>query len=110
MKNALCHKIKAAIHQEGGFAGLFLGIGLFFISSTQEIIYTNPIEICQCVQYRNGDIQSAQFIIRIGRLMDLQKVGKVFLLLVPIVAQVTETGLLHYNHPGFIMHQGIFPY
>jgi hypothetical protein len=32
---------------DSGFAALFLGIGLFLVGSTNKIVYTYVIEVCQ---------------------------------------------------------------
>ena len=85
---------------------LFFGIRLFLVGSTQKIVYTDTIEICQCVQYGNRNIQSAQFIIGIGRLMYFQKLGQAFLIQVFIFPQVTKSILIHNNHPGLLCIKG----
>ena len=77
---ALQDRIKAALASEDGFAGLFPGIGLFLVGSTQKIVYTDSIEICKCVQHGNGNVQPAQLIIGICGLMHPKQDGKIFLL------------------------------
>ena len=85
---------------------LFLGIGLFLVGSTQEIVYTDIVEICQGMENGNRNIQSAQLIIRVSCLMDFQKIRKVFLLQIPVFPQVTQTILIHNNHPELLCIKG----
>ena len=47
-----------------------LGIWFFPAGPAQQIIYADTVEIGQGVQYRYRNIQSVQFIIGVGRLMD----------------------------------------
>ena len=61
--------MKAAILSDGGFAALFLRIGLFLVGSTQKIVYTDSIEVSQSVEGRNRNVQPAQLIIGICCLM-----------------------------------------
>ena len=92
-------KIKAAIRLEGSLAGLFPGIGLFLVGSTQQIVYTDSIEICKCVQHGNGNVQLAKLIIGICGLMHPKQVGKLFLLEISVFPHITQTVLIHNNHP-----------
>ena len=52
--------------------GLFLGVGELRGGSTKKIIYTDIVEIRQNMKRGYGNVEPAQFVIRIGGLMDIQ--------------------------------------
>ena len=77
------------------------------IGAPQQIVYTHSIEIRQLMKNRNRNIQIAQFIVRIGRLVDIQQLRQLFLREVFIFPQVTNTQRKHINHPKLLWVKGI---
>ena len=77
----------------------FFRIGNSYGSASQQIVDADAVEIRQLVENGYGNIQLAPLIIRIGRLMDLQKIRKCFLLDIVVLTQVTQPVLIHNNHP-----------
>jgi len=76
----------------------FSGIGLFLVCSTQEIIYTDTIEISQFMQRCHWYIQPAQLIIRVGGLVNFQKLRQLLLCLVGILPQIPKPVIVHMHH------------
>ena len=65
---------------------LFLRIRRFRVGSTQKIVYTDLVEIRQCMDRLDRNIQPAQFIVRICGLVYLKQFCQVPLLQVPVLS------------------------
>ena len=76
------------------------------MGSAKQIVNADTIEIRQLVQGGYGDIQSAQFIIGIGCLMDIEENRDVFLTEISVLTQIPQTILIHNNHPGILCNKG----
>ena len=80
---------------------LFLGIGLFLVGSTKEIVYTDIVEICQFYEYIHRIVQNSDFILGIGILADSQILTNLLLCITLVDPQIADILIFHY----FIAHR-----
>ena len=92
--------MKAAILLDGGFAGLFLGIGLFFIRQTEQIICTDVVKLSQLDDHVYGIIQHTDLILRIGVLADTEVLPDLLLCIAPVDPQIADIFKFH----NFVSH------
>lgn len=57
----------------------FLRIGFLYIRPSQQVIHTDVVEISQLIECSYRYIQSAQFVVGVGTLVNFQQLGQVFL-------------------------------
>ena len=109
LRNEKCigDKIKAAIHLEGGLAGLFLGIGLLLTGSTHQIIHANLIEISQGFPHFRRYIPSAVFIIGVASLCAVEQLCQVLLLQITILPQISYPPVHNSTPFALYFHQYI---
>ncbi len=86
---------------------LLFGIGRADRSTAQQVVHTDTVKVGEFVKRSNRNIQIAQFIVGICGLMNIQKRGKFFLGKVAVFAQITNTKLIHINHPKILWVKGI---
>jgi len=86
---------------------LFRRIGPGLIGAAQQIVHTDAVEIGQGMECIDRNIQIAQFIVRVCALVYLQKLGQVFLFQVSILSQITDSVLIHVDHPNTVWDMGI---
>ena len=80
-----------------------LGIRRFDIGAAEEVIHADVVVVRQRVEDAHRDIQTPQLVVGICGLVDLEHLGQILLLQVPVFPQVPESVHIHYYHPCFIM-------